>query len=57
MNVLDLREKKTERRSRPSLAPLVFAALFVLGIVYLIWLDSGCGISGIMTSAGKVCIN
>jgi len=36
---------------------IVFGILFIAGFAYLLWLDSGCGISGMMTWAGKVCMN
>lgn len=37
------------------IAGLVFAALFAAGMSYLLWLDAGCDISGVMTWEGKVC--
>ncbi len=34
-----------------------FALLAVVGIGYLVWLDSGCGdLGGAMTWGGKVCV-
>lgn len=36
---------------------IVFVVGLSLGIAYLLWLDSGCGLSGIMTWGGKVCFN
>lgn len=36
---------------------VVFLILIALGIGYLVWLDSGCKLSGVMTWHGKECIN
>lgn len=35
---------------------IAFTALLALGISYLVWLDAGCELNGVMTWAGKVCI-
>lgn len=32
-----------------------FALLFALGIGYIVWLNAGCELSGVMTWQGKVC--
>lgn len=34
---------------------LIFLALLALGMSYLIWLDWGCELNGVMTWQGKVC--
>ena len=36
---------------------IAFAAILALGISYLVWLDAGCELSGVMTINGKVCFN
>ena len=34
---------------------ILFIVLVVLGISYLVWLNSGCNLAGVMTWNGKVC--
>lgn len=33
-----------------------FAIILALGLGYIVWLDSGCSLSGAMTWHGKVCV-
>ena len=35
---------------------IYFVVAFSLAIGYLVWLDSGCELSGVMTWEGKVCV-
>lgn len=35
---------------------MIFLGLLAVGIIYVVWLDSGCGLSGAMTLDGKVCV-
>lgn len=34
-----------------------FVIALSLGLGYIVWLDAGCELSGVMTWQGKVCIN
>lgn len=33
-----------------------FGVLLVAGFLYMVWLDYGCAISGVITWGGKMCI-
>lgn len=42
--------------SRALMRKLIgFAIVLLLGFGYMIWLDTGCELSGVMTWHGKVC--
>lgn len=32
-----------------------FIALAVIAVIYIVWLDAGCELTGVMTWSGKVC--
>lgn len=35
---------------------LAFVGLLLVGVAYLVWLDIGCDLQGVLTLQGKVCI-
>ena len=58
MNILDLREGKKTKQTHSEINWIVAwtLAFMVIGIAYLVWLDHGCALNGIMTWTGKVCV-
>lgn len=36
---------------------LIVLGMFAIAIGFNLWLDSGCGLTGVITTGGKVCIN
>ena len=55
--VVQLKISQTLMSKEYIVPVIVFIALLALGIGYIMWLDSGCALSGIMTWGGKVCFN
>lgn len=62
-NVLDLRpdaeieiDYSCAKEKQIAIFAVVFGIALVIGVWYLMWLDSGCATNGIMTVAGKVCM-
>lgn len=55
MQVVDLRRARVQRKSNAGIV-IAFVFLFVAGVVYLTWLDSGCVSNGVMTWGGKMCV-
>ncbi len=55
-NIISRNLKRITIKYMPKSYWLTLAALLVLGIAYLVWLDAGCEVSGVMTWHGKECV-